>query len=223
MKKVAALLLAGVLILACVPALAGTTWYCPTCGRLNDDNFCPRDGTARPAQANSSAPGNYTSYAYTTGWLNSKLATRTGPGTQYDEPGTFLSAGSTVTVLSKAYDARNEIWWVQVEFSDAGSLYRAYTGAKRFSGLNLSSLPEEGVIGRCSLKQTVTGYYGPGYRYKAIARGVPAGSGYNIYGYAYTEEADFIQIEFYDSGARCYRRAWIPDWCTDDYYMYNGF
>ena len=26
----------------------GDIWYCPECGRQNDSNFCPKDGTARP-------------------------------------------------------------------------------------------------------------------------------------------------------------------------------
>ena len=146
MKKIIALLLACLFACQLPLALAGTSWYCPQCGRLNDNNFCPVDGTARPADTGSSSypgittsTGNYTTYAYITGTLNAKLATRTGPGTQYDEPGTFLSAGSQVTVLSKAYDTRNEIWWIQVEFSVSGSRYRAYTGLKRFTNLNVST------------------------------------------------------------------------------------
>ena len=222
MKRMLALLVTA-LLLCQMPLALADTWYCPQCGRLNDNNFCPVDGTARPAVSQSQSSGGYTQYAYVTGTLSMKLATRTGPGTEYDEPGSFLSAGKKVTVLSKAYDQRNEIWWVQVEFSEAGSTYRAYTGVKRFSGLNLNQIPEEKVIGRCTLSQSVTGYYGPGYKYRAIKEKVPSGVQCDIYGYANGGDSDFIQIEFYDQSRSRTRRAWIPDWYADDYVMYYGF
>ena len=166
---------------------------------------------------------SYTDYAYMPATLNQRLATRTGPGTRYDEPGSFLGAGYSVAVLSKAYDASNEIWWVQVEFSDGGAIYRAYTGAKRFDRLDLSVIPEERLIGRCRIGTGMTGYYGPSYYYQPISRAVPAGVSCDIYGYAYGDDADFIQIEFYDAGINQYRRAWVPDWSVDDYEMYYGF
>lgn len=230
MKRFFALMLA-VLLLCQVPlALAGTIWYCPVCGRQNDNNFCPADGTPRPSDYDSgndsytfSEPVNsYTQYAYVIGTLNDKLATRTGPGTQYDEPGTFLSRGSQVTVLSKAYDQRNGIWWVQVEFTASGSAYRAYTGVKRFTGLNLSLIPEERVIGACVVSQSVTGYYGPGYNYRAISKKVPGGVRCDIYGYAFGEEGDFLLIEFFDQNQNRSRRAWINEWNADDFEMYYG-
>ena len=169
--------------------------------------------------------GGYTDYAYATCTLNSKLATRTGPGTTYDEPGTFLSSGSAVTVLSKAYDNANGIWWVQVEFYYGRNRYRAYTGLKRMSGLNINNVPEEYPIGSCTVNRSLECYYGPGYDYKQISRNVPAGVSCTIYGYAYggSQSSDFIQIEFYDSGLKCWRRAWVPDPFVDDYWMYYGF
>lgn len=224
MKRMLALL-AAALLLCQIPLALADTWYCPQCGRKNDNNYCPVDGTKRPAntQPQQQTSGNYTQYAYVTGKLSMKLATRTGPGTQYDEPGSFLSAGKQVTVLSKAFDNRNDIWWVQVEFSESGSTYRAYTGVKRFSNLNLNLIPEEKIIGKCTLSQSVTGYYGPGYNYKAIGKKVPSGVKCDIYGYANGGGSDFIQIEFYDSNQGRTRRAWIPDWYADNYVMYYGF
>ena len=166
--------------------------------------------------------GGYTDYAYVTCTLNSKLATRTGPGTAYDEPGTFLSSGSSVTVLSKAYDNANGIWWVQVEFYYGRNWYRAYTGLKRMSGLNINNVPEEYPIGSCTVNRSLECYYGPGYDYRQISRNVPAGVSCTIYGYAYggSNGSDFIQIEFYDSGLKCWRRAWVADPFVDDYWMY---
>ncbi len=54
MKKICSLLLALLLCLLSVPALADT-WYCPSCGRLNNANFCPVDGTAKPRDMGSSS------------------------------------------------------------------------------------------------------------------------------------------------------------------------
>lgn len=50
MKRTIALLLAILLLGSFVTmAFAASEWYCPKCGRKNTDNFCPKDGTARPA------------------------------------------------------------------------------------------------------------------------------------------------------------------------------
>ena len=222
MKRILVGIVVLVLALACLPAMA-ETWYCPQCGRLNDSNFCPVDGTQKPAlngyTGNTSA-GYYTQYAYATGVLNSKLATRTGPSTKYDEPGTFLSAGRQVTVLSKAYDSRNEIWWVQVEFSAGGAQYRAYTGVKRFNGLNLQYIPEEYAIGSCTVNGKTAGYYGPSYAYKEIPRKVPSGVKCTVYGYATDGGSDFVQIEFQDSVNNQLRRAWVPTWAVNYLNLY---
>ena len=244
-RKFLFLLLVLLLSAFCFAALADGTWYCPNCGRLNDNNFCPVDGTARPVSVSTSSGsgtftivttddanvrsgpasyyallgqvpkntaltayarvasqeggkdwykiqyngqtayvsvlyasasgqpsnpqsgsftivdnrpnGNYSNYSHIQCTLNTRLSTRTGPGTTYDEPGSFLSAGKTVTVLSKTYDQKNEIWWVQVEFSENGKTYWAYTGVKRLNGLNLSNVPEEIVIGTCTTTSATSG------------------------------------------------------------------
>ena len=233
MKRILALALA--LLLCAVHPLTlaegENGWYCPRCGRLNYENFCPSDGTARPSDSDafngnfysSAYVDNSTRYSYATGTLNQRLATRTGPSTKYDEPGSFLSAGARVTVHSRSYDSMNEIWWVQVEFTADGERYWAYTGIKRIDGVNLSGILEEEQIGECTVNQSTPCYYGPSYDYKQIKRNVPAGVKCKIFGYVYNDPSDFIQIEFYDSGAGCLRRAWVPDWSVDNYYMYNGF
>ena len=40
------------------------------------------------------------------------VATRSGPGTKYTEPGGFLYRGASVKVHTKAWDDVNEIFWV---------------------------------------------------------------------------------------------------------------
>ena len=240
MKKLAALILAAMLLAACIPALAdGDLWYCPVCDTWNTSNYCPNDGTSReagynyvngvyvpntaPSQSTSNNSGNYTQYANITGTLNKRLSTRTGPSTKYDEPGSFLRAGDRVTVLSKAWDDVNEIWWLQVEFRSQGQKYRAYTGLQRFSDVNINYIPEEYPLGTCTIGYEMEGYYGPSYDYRAISRKLPAGVQCTIYGYAPGDSSDFIQVEFFDQGLNQMRRAWVPDWSVNNLYMYYGF
>ena len=165
---------------------------------------------AAPASAGVYVPDTW--YAHVTVTLNQRMATRTGPGTQYDEPGSFFSAGTRVTALSRAYDPYNGIWWVQVEFTYGGAYYRAYTGAKRFSDLNLDDLPEEQVLGTVYAPARMTGYYGPTPAFKRINRAIPADPQRDVDIIAVSSEAgtDYYQIECYDPDMGCYRRAWVP-------------
>lgn len=224
MKKLPVLLLTILLLLsACTAAFAASEWYCPSCGRKNDNNFCPHDGTPRPSDDSSTYYGSDTRYASVNAVLNRRLATRTGPGTKYDEPGSFLSAGCSVKALSKAYDSANGIWWVHVEFTAGGKKYRAYTGAKRFDNLNLDLLPEEGIIGTCSVQKSVDAYYGPSQSYAPIRQQIPVGVQCDIYGYVYgvgVDDSDFVQIEFYDYSQGCKRRAWVAEWWLNDFHLY---
>ena len=74
-----------------------------------------------------------------------KLATRKGPGTQYDGGGTYNVKGQKIKVLAKAWDKRNSIWWVKCEIPYHGQIRVLWTGYKRFdkSTLPLELLPEE--------------------------------------------------------------------------------
>ncbi len=79
------------------------------------------------------------------GLATMKLATRSGPGTQYSEQGTYFVAGQYIRVLSRAWDSRNEIWWVKCEIPYGNGVRILWTGYKRFdsSTLPLSSIPIE--------------------------------------------------------------------------------
>ena len=178
-------------------------------------------GSVSGAAAQELYGQTYTDYAWMPATLNQRLATRTGPGTQYDEPGSFFSAGTVVTVLSKAYDDPNGIWWVQVEFASGGSLYRAYTGIKRFRDLSLQYIPEERVIGQCWFGHAVECYYGPSYDYKRIKRDIPAGTSCDVIAIDPGYASDFIQVEFYDAGLGQYRRPWVAEWQADELYRYD--
>ena len=78
-----------------------------------------------------------------------KIATRTGPGTNYADAGTYFVGGQYLKVLSRAYDSANGIWWVKCEIPDQGRILTLWTGYKRFDSttLPLESIPIEGASG----------------------------------------------------------------------------
>ena len=79
------------------------------------------------------------------GLATSKLATRKGPGTQYDGGGTYNVKGQYIQVLAKAYDSRNKTWWIKCVIPYKGEERILWTGYKRFDQdtLSLDDLPEE--------------------------------------------------------------------------------
>ena len=135
-----------------------------------------------------------------------KLATRSGPGTQYDEPGTFF--GSTwqeqnVRVLGKHWDG--SVWWVQVDFSNNGKAsYRVWTGLKRVD-VDINKLKEINPKGQGTVNSTSQTYRGPGGKY--------AKAKVKINGWkdvvAYGRDKGFAEIEF-KQGSRWYR-LWVPE------------
>ncbi len=146
--------------------------------------------------------------ADTYGTLNQKMATRTGPGTRYDEPGTFFGSnyhGQRVRVISRA---NTGVWWLQVEFTYKGEKMRAYTGLKRVDGVNLNRVPEESVIGTCNTSGSVTGYYGPGTDYRAMKYAVPGNTRCDVI----MAENGYLLVEFpYTRGKYQKSRAWVPE------------
>ena len=119
---------------------------------------------------------NAAGYGYNA-YLKMTLATRTGPGTWYDEPGTFFSKNyrdTSVRVLSKAWDDRNSIWWLQVEFYRNSTPYRAYTGLKRVD-IDISDVPDERVLGTAVTQRSAAGYWGPGTEYASSKYDIPSG------------------------------------------------
>lgn len=104
-----ALLLICALILPCVSAMADS-WYCPSCGRKNSGNYnyCPKDGTKNPLSGGGSGGGSSTKTVK--GLATQKLATRSGPATEYTEPGSFNVAGKYIRILSITYDSNGVGW-----------------------------------------------------------------------------------------------------------------
>ena len=96
--------------------------------------------------------------------LKMKIATRTGPSTDYTEPGTFFPdtwRNQQVRVLTRCQT--NGTWWLQIEFENKGSRYRAYTGLKRVN-VDISTVPDEYPMGTAYIAGDMypIGFYGPG-------------------------------------------------------------
>lgn len=73
------------------------------------------------------------------GFTNQRLSTRSGPGTNYTDMGTYNDLSNAwVQVRSRAWDDRNDIWWVEV---DVGGSW-VWTGYKRFDS---TTLPLENI------------------------------------------------------------------------------
>lgn len=100
-----------------------------------------------------------------------KLATRSGPGTEYTEKGTYNVAGQMIQILAKSYDINN-VCWVQCRIPYHNRYVTAWTGWKRFdhSTLDISLVPlvsgsgnvedemtADNVPGNNSAEDTMTG------------------------------------------------------------------
>ena len=77
------------------------------------------------------------------GLTTQKLATRSGPSTQYDETGTYFVKGQYIKVICRAYDSLTGIWWVKCEIPYHGEIRVLWTGYSRFDSdtLPLDSIP----------------------------------------------------------------------------------
>lgn len=137
-----------------------------------------------------------------------RIATRSGPGTDYTELGSYYQAGYEVTAISRAYDSRNGIWWIQVEFTYQKELIRVYTGHKRLD-MSLYAVPEEGSLGWYTVTGDAYAWYGPGSDYKMQDFLIPGGTTGEII----TEENGFVQFEYTDHSRSLKRRVWL--WSGD--------
>ncbi len=136
--------------------------------------------------------------------LKERLASRSGPGTQYEGTGAYENKGEEVLVLARGWDTRNKLWWVQVEFEFRGKLRRLYTGIQRFD-INPEELPEEKVLHEYAVvKQKALGFYGPGKDYSARKIEIEAGTEGRIYAI----ENGYVHFE-YEREPKKLRRVWL--------------
>ena len=139
--------------------------------------------------------------------LKMRLSTRSGPGTGYDEPGTFFDRNwqsNAVQVLGKAWDGANEIWWVLVDFQSDGARYRVWTGLKRVS-ITAESVPVISAAGQGTIEPTET-RRGPGTQY-AKGPTVYEWKSVSIYG----RENGWIEVEYKNDGNGRLYRCWVPE------------
>ena len=203
----------------CGQARPVVAWTCRVCGFIgNKGNFCENCGAARPTQnviypVQTQAPQPFQPYSTPlpviqgqNASLLMRLATRTGPSTSYDEPGTFFTntwQNTSVTVYTKSLDGT--VWWLQVEFTNGGQLYRAYTGLQRVN-IDISTVQEEQFLYSGRLLYEADAYHGPGTYYARMKNSVPSGTRVSVW----NTENDFVQVDFFDARMNCQRRAWVP-------------
>lgn len=176
--------------------------------------------SARPAQGEQAAVV-YESRPDITGCnLLMKLATRSGPGTEYFEPGTFFGKNwqsQTVKVLRKSFDG--SIWWVQVDFRNGSkSSYRVWTGLKRVD-VDLNKVREDKRICDCDIYPTSDTWYGPGGNYAKANVSINR----SAVGTIYQKENGYVDVKYWYEddgyGGREYR-IWLPESAV--YNLYYG-
>ena len=141
------------------------------------------------------------------GTLNRRMATREGPSTKYREPGTFLQEGDEVQIISLTYDD-NDVPWVQVDFYAGQKHYRAYTGLKRFDGVEINSIPLEATLGLAvSLTGKVTPRHGPGSDYHEY--NFTLGNSDRTYEMLEAENG-YAMLQYYAQGEATWYRVWVP-------------
>lgn len=175
--------------------------------------------TAMPAQQAKDATV-YESRPDITGvGLLQKLATRSGPGTQFAEPGTFFANNwkkQTVLVKKKSYV--NGVWWVQVDFQNGTkSKYRVWTGAKRVD-VDLNKVKEDKRICDADVYPTTDTYFGPGGKYAKANISINR----SAFGRIFAFENGYVDIEYWyeDDGYDGEHRLWIPESAV--YNLYYG-
>ena len=169
---------------------------------MPDDSGSSLQPTSRPVPQQTAGYSGY----YPQVRLNQRMATRSGPGTQYTELGSYFEEGTTVTAVSAAYDDRNGIWWIQTEFTYLGEKRRAYTGVKRLD-MQADDVQQEYPVRSVVVNRSVYAYWGPGYEYTMHKDPVPAGTEGTIY----QIENGYAQFEYYDNAAGQLKRVWVPE------------
>ena len=163
---------------------------------------------ATPTPQPAVTPAPFTGLIVTT---KERLATRSGPGTNYTETGSYFQQGVSVKAISSAYDQSNSIWWVQVELSYNGEMRRVYTGVKRLE-MAATDVPVEEVECEATVIRSVYGYWGPGYGYSMYGSRIPAGTT----GTVWRREAAYAQFEYFDTSVQQFRRVWVPENALED-------
>lgn len=141
------------------------------------------------------------------GYTNQKIATRSGPGLEFDEIHTYnLPKGTMVRILRS--QTTNGTPWVEIEFVNDYRRYRVWTGLKRVDHGSLSGLPGDyRPMGTGRLHRATSGWYGPGEHYEIIYSEVPNGTYVEIMGV----ERGWYLIQYRDKYTTDnILRTWVP-------------
>lgn len=148
----------------------------------------------------------YFSYSPVYATANQKLATRSGPGTDYTDTLTYPQSTEV-----KAYyvTAGSGVDWVCIGFSYAGKDYLLYTGQKRVDAYGSVPYAQEEESFMAYISREITPYYGPGYNYARAKQAVPAGSA--VEGF-YQSADGWLMFDYQVPGGKI-QRAWVPADC----------
>ena len=141
--------------------------------------------------------------------LLSKIATRSGPGTHYEDTKTFFPdtwRTQTVRVLKKSF--ANGVWWVQLDFRNGSKgHYRVWTGAKRVD-VDLNKVAEDKWTYECDISPTNDVRLGPGGDYAKSNLPITRYAVGNIY----AQENGYVDVDYWyeDDGYDGSHRVWIP-------------
>ncbi len=149
----------------------------------------------------TSSPKASTARAYTPASLNQRMATRSGPGTQYTEELGIMPENTEIKLIEFVTTG---VPWGLVEFYRNGVKVRAYTGMKR---INAHGPVAQGTLDyyEVVLSRDTPVYYGPGYDFGQRKDTVRAGTTLRVFG----SENGFIICD-YKSGKE-WVRAYFPE------------
>ena len=134
--------------------------------------------------------------------LNQKMATRSGPGTEYTEELGTHAQRTQIVVLQQ--EMGGSVPWAMVEFSYKGGLYRAYTGMKRINTTQsipwADENPQEALV-----LNDVRVFYGPGQQYVPRKQLLAVGMAVHVL----ATEQGYALIDYYETIDERVR-AWAP-------------
>ena len=141
-------------------------------------------------------------------YMKDALATRSGPGKEYESTATFFSKDwktQRVRVLGKAWDSKHQIWWCQVEVFYKGTPRWVWTGSHRLI-INLEMVKEIKKSGTCHVDATEA-YCGPGTNYMKLGDVLFFEDEIDFY----RRENGFVEIDYYDVNREIQRRCWVSE------------
>ena len=134
---------------------------------------------------------------------NQKLATRSGPGTEYTSTLTYPKETKVKTYY---ITDGSGVDWVYFSFTYRGEDYLLYTGNKRIDSQTPVTVNREEQTFPAYITKEVTPFFGPGYNYAHAEHTVPAGSA--VQGVYQTPEG-WLMFDYQVPGGRI-QRAWAP-------------